>query len=340
MKRYFIYELKKSLYATAALAVCACAIFLPTLITDLSEAVQEHIYIGSKHLNVPLLLTLGGIMALIVPMWKLSYRFKKRSVDMYFALPLTHTQILIVKLLTGLVSLFAAYTLTFALGAISTALMVSDQIRGGYFILMYLSTVIPLIIIYSLTAFLFSRANRFIDGFAFVFMGGFALFAVILAIRAFFPDIVPFLYTPYAPLDVVGSYFQDKIIKNTDYVGRGVAFKANMGVGLALTTLLAIGSATYLILGEKYVKAENCEQISSSVFGYKTLLPLWTMVLSYLSSQTLLLVTIVAASAYAVAVLYKRSVKIGWKEAVIIAAACILGISLFYVSEAVCAFYN
>ena len=108
---------------------------------------------------------------------------------------------------------------------------------------------------------------------------------------------------------------------------------ANIIAGLTLNALLSIGATAGLFLLEKHTKAENAGQISDSLFGYKTMIPIYTVCCLSLciSGSTALNVVAVVMTiliSTAITVIYKRTVKIGWKQAVAIAAPIVAGIAL------------
>ncbi|MBD5132263.1 MAG: hypothetical protein HDT28_06750 [Clostridiales bacterium] len=334
MKKYFVYELKKSLFVTLALAVIATAVYLVSVLTDTVK-------VDYKYFSVPVetILVLGGAMSVIIPIWKLGYLMKKRSVDLYYSLPLSHTRILAVKLLAGLIALFAPYTIAYWVGSIAALASVGKYINGVCFVSMYFASLIPMAIIYSLTAFLFTRANRFVDGVAFVIMTGMSLemiMVVVLKVVTLYDKSYEFFkyyfnsiyYTPFGSLILIWEYFSKAIMNETV----NIRINAVDIVGLALIAVLGLAAGIGLLFAEKRAKAENCEQISESFFGYKVMIPLYTFLLALLGSyDSFILAAVIAAAAYAASVLYKRTPKIGWKFAVIVGVAFIVGVGLSFI---------
>ncbi len=327
MKKYFVYELKKSLFVMCALAVIAAAVYV---ITVLSSA--DFLLDGHSHFPIEPIIIVGGAMCVIVPVWKLSYRMKKRSVDLYYSLPLSHTRILAVKLLVGLIVVFAPYTAAYWVGSFTAMAAVGKVTSSVVFLPVYFATLIPMVIVYSLTAFIFTRANRLVDGIVFIVLTGMSLAIVVEVVSEFLAQSSIYInsqfYAPFGGLTVVAEYFSYELIKG---VSMEMQLDAQDIAGLVLVALCAAAAGVGLFLSEKYVKAENCEQISDSLFGYRVMIPLYTFALALLGAiDSYVLVVLVAAASYAVSVLYKRTPKIGWKFAVVIAAAFIAGFALSF----------
>ncbi|MDE5593009.1 MAG: hypothetical protein K2I75_03650, partial [Clostridiales bacterium] len=167
MKKYFVYELKKSMFVMCALAVIATAVYIISVISQIDDIDSAFRF---SHYYISTIVTLGGAFSVLVPIWKLAYRMKKRSVDLYYSLPLSHTKILAVKLLVGLVVLFASFTVAFWIGSFTAMAALSKYefiymyFKSVNFVLLYFSLLIPMAVIYVVTAFIFTRANRLIDG--------------------------------------------------------------------------------------------------------------------------------------------------------------------------------
>lgn len=354
MKKYFTYELKKSLLVMGAFAVIAAAIYIVTVLVE-SEWFLKYVdyYLNAPNganivYNFPFdaIVWPGVAMCVITPVWKLSYRMKKRSVDLYYSLPLSHTRILAVKFLVGLIAVFAPYTVAYWIGSFTAMGAIGKYISSVNFIWMYLASVIPLAVIYALTAFIFTRANRLVDGIFFTVMTGMSLGLLMSVVSQFIIDssyytpnyINSLYYTPFGGLSIATMFFSGSMF--TFVATEHYVLGAQDIVGMVLVTVLGAASVVGLFLFEKRVKAENCEQLSESYFGYKVMIPLYTFALAFLSAMlSYVLVALVAAAAYAVSILYKRTPKIGWKFAVIVVVAFVVGFALSFAAKAVQEYY-
>lgn len=341
MKKYFVYELKKSLFVMCALAVIATVGYVISVVTQVADILD----FGNHRFSVSFIIEVGGAMSVIVPIWKLSYLMKKRSVDLYYSLPLSHARILVVKFIVGLIVLFASFTVAFWIGSFTAMAAISEYLNSVQFIPLYFSLLIPMAVIYALTAFVFARANRFIDGIMFVLMTVMALgvvgnvVAVFIIMTGSLHDFYYVYYfhslnfTPFGALDIISTYFRGSLIK--DYIAIYLNITAIDWVGLCLVVALGVAAGLGLFFAERRAKAENCEQISESYFGYKVMIPLYAFCWALLTARiSYVLTALIAAAAYAVSVLYKRTPKIGWKFALIVGVAFLAGVGLSFIQYA------
>lgn len=254
---------------------------------------------------------------------------KKRSVDLYYALPLTHTKILLVNFLVGIIELYFIYTVAYWLGAISVILNIKESIKPIYYIPQYFATLLPLYFIYAITSFIYTRANSAGDGFAFSILWFFAASLIMLFLVVILPSEPAFLYPGYylpsAPLDAATTYFQYLIAGDSP----GGPYTIFALPGFLYTALLAAGSTAGLFLTDKNTKAENAGQISDSWFGYKVMIPIYTVCLIsmtiYLGAVNFLTVLIIIAM-FVLTATFKRSMKIGKTQSIIFIASVLAGI--------------
>lgn len=330
MKKYFLYELKKSAFPIGGITIILTLLYLaPLLAFDIF--VNGRSGTGLKLWEIS---ALGGFWAAILPLWLFGYKMKKRSLDLFYALPLGHGKILSVKFLVGLVALFIPYTVAYWLGAFVVIAKVSLNISAIYYLPHFFASLLPIYAIYSLATFAFTRANRWIDGVFFVLFWAFVLSTAIAFLSFIFSRLPtklfePYYYLPFAPLDYVTTLFQRLIIGNTASDGLTAVQLGNMIAGFTLTALMASGATAFTLLNEKKAKAENAEQISDSPFGYKVMIPLYTVYLIAVTINLLLdillLFILVLLGAYMLTALYRRTMKIGWIQAAILAGSVIAG---------------
>lgn len=348
MKKYFKYQLKKSLVPLAVLTAFAMLMYvLPLLIEDYSywNSQDQHTYISLFTGNI---LTALGIMCGIVPIYMLNYRMKKRSVDMYYSLPLSRVEILAVHFIVGFLTVLAAYSAAYWLGFVIVFAKVK-RLQYIYYLLMYLASLIPAFIIYALAAFSFTRANTLADGIIFVILTHCALFMVMTVVQLVMNNIkgeYSYLINPGAfmisgPLIRVGEVLGGRIHYPYDQGYHGWSlFKSwsttptrtynivHDAVVFGTLALAATGATVAMFLTEKNCKAENCGQISESIFGYKTLIPIYTAVFIILltealdgsnSGNNIIAWCVIAFCAYLMTVIYRRSLKIGKIQAIMLA---------------------
>lgn len=350
MKKYFLYELKKSAFAIACLSLIATVIYLsPLVMSD-----RTMLYRGASETFVWVISTVGGFLAAGVPFWVFDYKMKRRSVDLYFSLPLSHTKILTVKYLIGLIAVFAPYTVAYWLGASVAMARAWEEMYAVYYIPQYFASLLPLYFIFAVSSFIFTRANQRRDGVIFVLFWIFALLLVCevlakltnrseltgydeggYAIYIVHRVIYAKYFAPFAPLDFITSHFQMHLAQymniHNNYV-YDVAERVNIIVGFTLTTLLAAGATAGLFLAERKVKAENAGQISDSWFGYRVMIPLYTVCLFGLWANIFaLFYFLIVIAAYLLTALYQRTLKIGIKPTVVLVLSTVAGIILVFI---------
>ena len=336
MKKYFVYELKKSLFGIGCIAIAAVVLYVIPVLSASGSRYPTGLLAGIS--------AIGGVIALGVPVWLLSYKMRRRSVDLYYALPLPRVKILSVRLLVGLIAVFAPYTLAYLLGAIVSAVRFSGQLRGVIFLANYLASLIPILIIYAVSAFVFTRANSFFDGIVFLAFWGLIMLLFGALLTEFYiigSYVNGEAFSPYGALNTSTRYFMDviqipsgtQLPPGVDYpVGADFALDAEEIVGLVLCPLMGIGSGIGLFLLEPRSKAEQVGQISDSLFGYKSMLPAYTVLLmamfdlSY--SMMFVTVAVVIVLMFALTAIYRHTVKIGWKQAVVYGASILVGLML------------
>ena len=286
---------------------------------------------------------MGGVLAAGVPVWVFSYKMKKRSVDLFFSLPLSHTKILAVKYLVGLIAVFAPYVITYWIGAFTVMAKVYDLINAEYYAAHFFASVIPIYMIYSIAAFVFTRANRLEDGIVFIIFWACALVAVVAALDLFLQDVCETYciytqyYMPFSALGTVTDAFQNQIVID-DFYNRPYFYHnaelTNMIVGSVLNVLLAAGASAGIFLAEKKTRSENVSQISDSWFGYKVMIPLFTVCLSVYMWETVITGVLLAIFAFLVTVIYKRTIKIGKWQAIIYGISLLAGLILYIICSA------
>ena len=344
MKKYFAYELKKNAFVIGFLAlICVIVYLTPILSTQADDLVisDAELWFSS---------VIGGVLATIVPVSMLSYKMKRRSVDLYYSLPLSHGGVLAVKYLVGLIALYVPYTLSYWLGAfvvMAKTASATFDFFPVYYLPHYFASLLPLFMMYAISAFAFTRANTNLDGIVFVIFWALAAFCVAQALQSptfrtepvvinglyEYQTVYPECFIYFFPLDFTTSRFQ--YLLTGDAITLMPAYTVNAALGIAFTSLLAIGSTAGIFLLEKGAKAENVEQISESPFGYRVMIPLFTA--SLLATLEInndlefcIFFVFIVIGAFAVTILYKRTIKIGKKQAIVYGCSVALGLLLFF----------
>lgn len=344
MKRYFLYELKRNIFTILCIALIAVAVYLVEVLATDMEGVS---YVNN---NIGTVLSMGGGLAVFVPVWVYGYKMKKRSVDLFYALPLKRAEIFAVKTFIGLIAVFLPFTAAYVIGAVATTLKAAAFSTYGmsavYYVPCYFASAAAMLCIYSVSAFFYTRANRAVDGIVFVVFAMLAAYALVLAISGFTDGVIyadeyvmPSAYSPFSPLIYTEAYFEEALSDNEiskTVIVLSTMQKANIGIGFSLTGLGAIGAGVGAFLGERRAHAENIGQISESVFGYKTMIPFFTVVLLSLCSGLInaSLIVLIAIGAYVTTALYRHTFKIGVKQGIILAVSIVAGLIVYFVNTA------
>lgn len=350
MKKYLKYQLKKNLLPFTVLVLFCVIVYVIPLLTESYRGwnnsspmpppgikpdddyfYYERVYLELYTGNILIAL---GVMCALVPIYMFAYKMNKRSVDMYYSLPISRTKIAAVHFIVGLLYVLAAYTLGYFLGFAVVAAKVKRLYLVNYLFL-YLATLIPAFTIYALSAFFYTRANTIIDGIVFIVAGIFSPFIIatilsfLISIATSSANVMPTgEFVIWQPLDTINNFFRNAIkygLADTSYSWsfdpKSTWYKHDVCelVGAILMTVGAVGGTCGMLLTEKNCRAENCGQVSDSIFGYKVAIPLYTVALFMMLGSEILLLCIFAFAAFVATVIYRRTIKIGKKQAMLFA---------------------
>ncbi len=345
MKNYFVYLLKKYLLLLACFALLCVIVYVIPITVESYTAwnKQETTYVDLYYSNISAVL---GVMSVLIPIALLSYKMSRRSADMHYSLPIGRRKILCVHFLVGLILLYASYSFAYLWGFIIIAATVR-HLQLIYYLYLYLSSLLPALVLYSLTAFLYTRANTMLDGIVIVVS---AMCLLPLAFGTTCRIIDPHLPSTAPSLDSARLFPFVSLMEATDVLGTAaegwelrlwftnfrpdyIADDALTLAGSLFWLIAGAGAAAGLFVTEKTCKAENCGQRTESLFGYKTLLPAYTVFLTAMAFEDAAVLCIVAFGILVLSVLYKRTIKIGWKFAAVLAACFVAGILLYVIPE-------
>ena len=349
-KKYFQHLLKKNLLSLACLTLLFVVLYVvPILIEDYRAwNGGASSWIGLYYDNI---IIAFGVLSVLIPMYSLAYKMNKRSVDMYYSLPISRTKILLAHYLVGLILLYASYTFAYFLGLCMIITRVS-HLNYVYYLPLYFASLIPAFMLYTLTAFLYTRANTVIDGVVTVICVLFVLPVFFFTVNIVFGKCHWFTgavdgdrFFPFGALIQISEKFGEALTTGKFehwfvYYRGSALYHLNTDicelVGDVIWFLLAVAATVALFMTEKNCKAENCGQISESIFSYKVLIPVYLVLLTMvaLKSETYELVFVVAFGAFLLSILYKRNIKIGWKFAIVLGAS-FMGAILLYCSLSV-----
>lgn len=356
MKNYFKHLLKKNLLPLACLTLfCLVLYVIPISTTSYSYwndyyPTDSYPYYYEPSLYYSTITVALALLSVFVPIYIFSYKMNRRSVDMYYSLPVSKTKILAVHFLVGLILMYGSYSIAYLLGFILIAAKVR-RLYLIYYLCLYLASIVPAFITYAVTAFIYTRANTVIDGIISV-AGALCFMAMVVSTLYCLFD-----YFPWYISGITGSWFFTftPLVQVASVFGKAIKFGSvqlwfttnnayQLGgeisalVGGILWMLIAASATAGLFLAEKNSKAENCGQISDSIFCYRVQIPaylaMFTLV-AWEASSNIVLLCAIAFGAFVLSIIYKRSIKIGWKFLIVLGACIIGGVGVCVITDAI-----
>ena len=335
--RYFLYRLKSSLWRTVFLTLLSLVFALSVADDCTSAQTVEY-----KTTGIYILALILGVFATLIPILELSGFKNRRNLDTLYFFPISRGKLALVHYLSGLAQIFVIYSVSFfsvwAFLAINT-----NCFALGYMIAYYALSLILGLVIYSVIAFIFTEANTVIDGIIFCGLWALVLFLIIWTVRVEFvrdliietryweetSDLASWgtLYTPINNLTVI---FQDLIEVNRTgeaaiydytainaerYMKQMYMFFIWGGIGIAA----AIG---YFISFTKR-EAQAAGEISTSIFGYRLLIPLYGYMLLLVYNEIDIMTVVIVALMLVGYIIYRRGIRLKRSDVILTACAII-----------------
>jgi len=273
-------------------------------------------------------------------------------------MPLKKEKIYLTKSFIGLILTFVPFTVAFWLGVAVIAARTANGIHLtnqvghilqteylnfiGYFITFLIA--LPLgTMLFGINAFIFTRANKVIDGIIFIILWStiFAQFwgMVSLMYLTSIPNnlnyplaLQSFWWFTYSPLAVLGIW-QSSFIRGT---GNDVMTTGQGWISFIIASVMGIGAWIGLFLSPRFEKAENAERISSSPFGYASLIPAYFIIglavsgiVSPFSIAVQFVLSVLCCIGAVIGyIIYRRGVKFKPVDGICLGSAFIVGIIL------------
>lgn len=269
---------------------------------------------------------LFATLCAIVPILELSGFKNRRNLDTIFSLPISRTKMLMAHALNGWIQITSV--LTVEILVIFSALRLEKDYVNESYVWGYYGTLLVLgLCVYLFYLCVFSQANTVIDGIAFMFAWSYVFrMALIWFVRVFALNkfnwfnwdifsLVTISVTPLYSFESVGDKF-DVLIEGKEFLeveNISVTYFENavLKTEMSLIFWLIIGVASILFLYFTFNKqrVEKVEDISSSPFGYKFLIPFYIllniMIFQDVIAQTILLIVMLVLY-----IIYRRTIKI------------------------------
>ncbi|MBQ7829887.1 MAG: hypothetical protein IJ345_06420 [Clostridia bacterium] len=321
--RYLLYRLENSALRTVIFTIIAVVITQNTISDCIDRVAVEYSSTG-----LYILATVLGIICTLIPILETTCFKNRRNLDTLYFFPLKRWKMAAVHFLSGFIQVLVIYSVTFfiAYGYLAAN---TDYFALGYMPLYYLFSILLGFVMYSFFSFIFGQANTVADGVVICILWMFVLAIVSLAItgqilRPYFSakgwgavsDLSGWGIA-YAPINNLTVIFQDLIEVNKDVVDynyHGSAMYADRYISQMYMFFVwgAIGIASAVGYVVAFVKkgAEKAGEISSSIFGYKLLIPLYGYsLLTMFDSLDFMTVLILIAMVIGY-IVYRRSFKL------------------------------
>lgn len=337
MKGYIKYLFKTNFLQTLVLTI------LPTMLIAVIigfsgpyryEAITGQIgYRSASVFGAIIILTF--IISVIVIILRFAKYKNQKQLDLQYSLPISKDKFIISETIFGFIQIFISYFVMFLTGLLIFSLMTKGEYKTGYFLLVFLVSLIYILITYLVYIFIFLRANSVIDGI--VFIGSWLLILTLVSnvininLTLTKQDLSPFAFLPYYPIDMINSILIDKANPKPDY---------DLLLNNSQIIIMSVNSFVYFIfavggtlLNKKIMKKDKTElvgQVSESLIGYKVFLPILIALMSWSlfdvkSSENIIYVVIVFIFGFVMTVLYRKQIRIRKVDFLIIIVAMVLG---------------
>lgn len=317
--RYLLYRLENSALRTVVFTVIS-VIIAQTTVSD-SIGMREVQYNSS---GIEILAVILGIFCTLIPILETSCFKNRRNLDTLYFFPIKRWKMATVHFVSGFIQVLFIYSVAFfvAFGYLAAN---TDYFALGYMPLYYLLSLLLGLVMYSFFSFVFGQANTVADGVVLCVLWMFVASLVMMVIRgevmdAFVKDMknIPDLSgwgIAYAPINNLTVIFQDLIEINKDAVDYN--YQATYAARYLSQMYMffvwgAVGIATAVGYVVTFVKkgAEKAGEISSSIFGYKLLIPVYgysLLMMCGLIDYLTILIFIAMVVGY---IVYRRSFKL------------------------------
>ncbi len=284
-KRYFCLHMKDRLIPFICISVVLVAMTVMNGIREQPLTVGYHD--GTERLldyrsTLYLPVTFMCVCAYVFPVIEFSFFKKRMNLDCAYSLPIARRAMGAVHYLSGLIMLLGTFTAAYLS---NFALLLT---RGpGWFdfspmFVHYLICILFGFIIYSFLSFAFNAANTTIDGVCFMFLYTF----VFLLVSGFFAVLIEntgsiidegYETLPWGIIDRITDSYQ-KVVELERINDAEWFWNNTILVGwFCFWTIIGVASAVGLLFSFGQRRPEKTQELSSSFFGYRTLIPLYAV---------------------------------------------------------------
>lgn len=288
--KYFSYRFRDTWMRIPVITVISI-LFVPSIINTGIESYVDRYLVDGKYAaesfsracpsNLVILLVLVSVLGFIMPIMELSPLNNRKNLDTLYSFPVNRVSIALAHYLNGLIHIFIPYTASF-LSALAVWGKYASLFRMKYFIGFYFAALAVGVLTYTFFSFTFSVANTTVDGTVISLLWIFAMCVPLLWIaREFNSDTILTIAAnliAFSPAFFVGYYFDAATSKSpSPSLNNPVLldndcerFVRSMIIWSVIAVLCLIG----FYLRYRSRRTETAGEVSTSPFGYSTLIPL------------------------------------------------------------------
>ena len=333
MKKMFFYYFRRRLPAMIILMI---AIAIMTIIIQSQSSYINYSQSGDYRIETAgqtnpfiYLSIVLSVIVTIIPIMEFSFKMKRRSVDLYYSLPIKRIKLYICKYFVGLAEFLILYIPQWLISFIWLATLpsVSNIYDMSYSIYFMLASLGYGILIYTFLTFFYTMGNTLIDGIIFMALASCFLPTLMnvmysLILGANYSDRTFYMrwFFIYSPLfDISGKLHSNMI--------GGTYGDINI-LGIILNIALAIlASIAFFFIHSEKNNAELVGDESDTIFGYKLFIPLY-MVTSFklISSSISALWVVIGLVGYLFYCIYRKSFRIKRNDIITLGVSIIIGL--------------
>ncbi len=222
------------------------------------------------------------VCAYVFPVIEFSFFKKRMNLDCAYSLPIARRAMGAVHYLSGLIMLLGTFTAAYLSNFVLLLTRGSGWFDFSPMIVHYLLCILFGFILYSLLTFAFNAANTTIDGICFMFLYTFVFLLVAGNIVVLTEDTFELLYDanealPWGIIKRITDSYQKEV--ELESIKDGEWFWNNpILVGwFWFWVVIGVASAAGLLFSFGKRRPEKTQELSSSFFGYRTLIPLYAV---------------------------------------------------------------
>ncbi|MBE6552984.1 MAG: hypothetical protein E7666_01430 [Ruminococcaceae bacterium] len=325
-RSYLLYRLRHALLPTAVMSVLAI-LYTQPVIRDLAYHEFQSSETGLYVFSIVL-----GILCTVIPILEFAGLKNRRNLDTMYSFPISRSTIAAAHYLSGLIQIIFVFSISFfaalPIWAFSTISFQMEWFWGYYFFSLLIAAVM-----YSIFCFFFACANSVLDGVIFCGLSVFLLYFVdswgyrlqeMITKKpddtAFFKHSWGFIYSPINNLTVI---MDDLIFANfytNDFVSLPEIY-LRQWYGFVLWGILGIAALIGFFIVMQKKRTEQIGDLSTSWFGYRTMIPIcgYTLI-SFSDNQAFLFIMICMLIGYFI---YRRGFRLRKSDVIVLLSSVI-----------------